>query len=453
MDAYGRLFGSVIFPAWETIVRRRPTVSRLHMLERTQWLPLEELVAMQLGDLRALVRHAMANVPHYTDTFGAAGVVADEIRSYADLLRLPLLSRDDAQASEARRRSTTPPFVEIEKSTSGTQGRPVTFGYERDSETWRQAVRLRAYGWAGYHPGARTLHFWGPSGKSRGWRKTKVDIDHALRRDLYLDCSVRSAERLDAAIEQLKRFRPELIICFSTGGADLARRVTETGARTWKAIPVICGAEALLPSDRAAIAEAFGPAVFETYGSREVMLMASECAEHDGLHVAMENVLLEVLVRDGDRMRHAAPGEVGEVAVTDLHNRAMPFIRYLNGDRAVAGEAGRCACQRQLARLRSIEGRVTAMLRDGTGAPVGGLFVHALLAHVGHAFRQFQAVQRGDGSVTLRLVKSSSFDDAAHRYLIEGFARYLPGVHVRTDFVDDIPIGAGGKRQVILREA
>src|SRR4051812_1327157 len=105
MDAYGRLFGSVIFPAWETIVRRRPTVSRLHMLERTQWLPLEELVAMQLGDLRALVRHAMANVPHYTDTFGAAGVVADEIRSYADLLRLPLLSRDDAQASEARRRS------------------------------------------------------------------------------------------------------------------------------------------------------------------------------------------------------------------------------------------------------------------------------------------------------------------------------------------------------------
>jgi phenylacetate-coenzyme A ligase PaaK-like adenylate-forming protein len=130
----------------------------------------------------------------------------------------------------------------------------------------------------------------------------------------------------------------------------------------------------------------------------------------------------------------------------------MPFIRYLNGDRAVAGDGSRCACQRQLVRLRSIEGRVTATLRDRAGAPVAGLFVHALLAHVGHAFRGFQAVQHRDGSVTLRLVKSASFEESAHDYLLAGFETYLKGAPVKSEFLEEIPATRSGKRQVILQE-
>lgn len=431
-------------------MRRRPTLGRLRTLERTQWYSLEDLLAMQHEALRGLLNHARRHVPYYRERLRDLDV--DAIRAPADLLRIPLLTRADAQGSAETRRSTVPPFVEIHKATSGTLGLPVSFGYEMDSETWRQAVRLRGYGWAGYRPGVRAFHFWGPGAPQRGLRRAKVELDHALRRERYFDCTVRSAERLDAAIEAVKRFRPEVIVCFSSAGGALARRVLETGARSWGTIPVICGAEALLPSDRATMEEAFGPAVFETYGSREVMLMASECSEHDGLHVQMENVIVEVVVREGDTVRHAAPGEVGEVAVTDLHNRAMPFIRYLNGDRAVAGDLTRCGCQRQLLRLKSIEGRVTATLRDRAGVPVAGLFVHALLAHVGHAFRGFQAVQHEGGAVTLRLVKSATFDDTAHRYLLDGFERYLAGVPVTSEFLDDIPPGRNGKRQVILQE-
>ena len=44
------------------------------------------------------------------------------------------------------------------------------------------------------------------------------------------------------------------------------------------------------------LVEAFGPEIFETYGSREVMLMASECDAHDGMHLSMENLVVEVLV-------------------------------------------------------------------------------------------------------------------------------------------------------------
>lgn len=453
MDTYGRLYGGLLFPAWESILRRRPTLGLLRTLEKSQWLSLDELVSLQLDSLRVLLRHAAANVPFYRDRFRDAAVTPEDVRSESDLLRIPLLSREDVQAAGDTRRSTVGPFVEITKSTSGSQGRPVTFGYERRSESWRQAVRLRSYGWAGYRPGVRAFNFWGSGAALKGLRKAKVELDHKVRRDVYVDCSVRSGERLDEAIRSIEKFRPEVIICFASAGADLARRVLDTGARSWGTIPVICGAEALVASDRRALEEAFGPAVYETYGSRETMLMGAECPEHDGLHVPMENVVVEIVVRENGRVRHAAPGETGEVAVTDLHNHAMPFIRYLNGDLAVAGDGKRCACKRGLPRLRAIEGRVTATLHDAAGSPVGGLFIHTLLAHVGAAFKQFQVVQHKDGSVTLRLVKSEAFEDPAHRYLVDGMTKYLKGVEIRTEFLDAIPTAPSGKRHVILREA
>src|SRR5206468_12308045 len=136
-------FERAFFPAWERI-RGRNTLDRLAELERSQWLSLEDLLARQLRDLRELLDHAQAHVPYYRERL--AGTSAADIRTHDDLLRIPILGRDDAQASSKERRSTVPPFVEIEKATSGTLGKPLKFGYERDSETWRQAVRLRAYG-------------------------------------------------------------------------------------------------------------------------------------------------------------------------------------------------------------------------------------------------------------------------------------------------------------------
>jgi hypothetical protein len=55
--------------------------------------------------------------------------------------------------------------------------------------------------------------------------------------------------------------------------------------------------------------------------------------------------------------------------------------------------------------------------------------------------------------VTLRLVKSRRFDETAHRYLLQGFETYLKGVPVRSEFLETIPVGKNGKRQVIVRDS
>lgn len=461
MDLYQQLFARVLFPAYESGLRRRSTLHHLAYLERTQWLPLSELQAIQASALRRLLTHAYANVPHYRARFEAAGISPTSIRDAAELAKLPILGREEARDTVKERTATAGATVDVHKSTSGTMGRPLVFGYERESDYWRQAMSLRGYGWAGYQLGQRALYYWGagpPAGKQQPTlasrlKLAKIRADRALRRECYVDCGHRGPEELGAVVDIIRRKKPEVIVCYSQAGADLARHVVEHALRDWGTIPVICGAERLLPTDRAVIEQAFGPAVFETYGSREVMLMAAECPAHAGLHVSMETLVVEVVVRDpagGDRP--AQPGEAGEVVITDLSNLAMPFIRYVNGDVAVPAGPGTCPCGRAHPRLASVEGRVTETLVDGAGARVNGLVFNVVIAHLAHGIRQFQVVQHRDRSVTLRVVPTPSFDAQIESVLRQTWERYLPGVPVKLDLVPEIPIASTGKRQVVVVE-
>jgi phenylacetate-CoA ligase len=444
IDAYGFLFRNAVLPLWEGKLRGRDTLEHLRRLERTQWCSLDELEALQSAALGRLIDHARTNTSHYR-----------ELAPVRDVKALPLLTREAAAASLEARRSSAAPLPEISKMTSGSSGRPLAFAYDRGSEYWRQATKLRGYGWAGYRPGDRSLHFWGTLGAiydQPRLRRLKAELDHRLRREVYFDCTDRSAAALDRAIQVIKRLKPTAMLCYAQAGAALARHVVATGQRDWETIPVICGAERLFAADRAVLTEAFGPAIFETYGSREVMLIAAECPAHAGMHLSMENLIVELLVRDGERTRAAEPGEIGEVVVTDLHNYGAPFIRYVTGDLAIASRPGKCDCGRALPRLESVEGRVTDTLRDSAGQAVSGLLFNVIFSVLAREVEEFQVVQRADRSIDLKLVPLPAFDGGVLDVLRQSCQRFLPGVGVRTELVTEIPLGANGKRRVVVVE-
>ncbi len=448
------LFRGAIFPMLEGRLRGRATASLLRFLDESQWRPLDELVAFQEGELRRIVQHAQHHVPYYQRTFAAYGVDAASIRTVGDLTKLPIVTRTDAYQFAAERRSTVGPAVAIEKATGGTTGEPLKFGYERSSEFWRQAMKWRGYGWAGYRPGDTTLHYWGASTATMSRSKTwKIAADRAFRREHYFDCHHRSEAELRAVVDAIVRLKPRVLLCYTSAGVDLARFINAHGLRQWDSLRVLCGAERLLPQHRPAMEDAFGPVVFETYGSREVMLMGSECEAHEGLHQSMENVVVEIVVREGDRTRVAKPGELGEVLITDLHNFAMPFIRYANGDLAVAGTGERCRCGRSLQRFGPVEGRVAETLTDGHGAKVNGLVFNVVFTNYANVVKQFQAVQHVDKSVTLRLVLARPLTDAELADVRGHLARYLPQTKLTITPVDEIPPGKNGKRRVTIVES
>jgi phenylacetate-CoA ligase len=453
-DLYGRVFQKVLYPGWESLVKKRPTLKRLAYLERTQWRPLDELRAQADADLQRLVQHAYANVPYYRRRFEAAGVRPGEIRTAADLARLPLMSRTEARETLEERAATAGPRVEIRKTTGGTTGQPLLFGYDLESEYWRQAVKLRGYAWAGYHIGDRTLHYWGAPTRPLPPPKTraKIAVDRFLKRERYVNCTLRGDAEMERVVSIIRADQPKAILCYTQAGADLARFIVQRNLRDWGTIPVLCCAEGLFPADREQLEAAFGPAVFETYGCREVMLIGTECEAHAGLHVSAENLIVEVVVVEDGGERPARPGESGEVVLTDLHNFGMPFIRYANGDRAIQGPEERCPCGRTLPRLAAVDGRSADTLRDGHGNRVGGLVFNLIFSVLAATVRQFQAVQHKDRSITLRLIPTDKLDDTARAHIRHNIAKYLPGIDVKIETVTDIPVSASGKRQVVIVE-
>lgn len=454
MDLYGPLLAKALFPAFEA-ARGRPTVPLLRFLKQTERWSLEALRDLQVGMLRRLVRHAYQHTAHYREVMDERGIRHWDVTSVDALAQFPLLDRDVLRASMNTRVAGAGPRVAITKSTSGTTGEPVVVKYNVESRHWRDATRWRGYGWGGYAIGNRAMHYWGAGPQATSLvKRGKIFLDRRLKRDLYVDCTPRGDEALMAAVEHVRRFRPDVIVAYSAGAAALAKFVNENRHRTWRDIPVLVGAERLWPQDREAIEEAFGPA-FETYGCREVMLIASECEAHAGMHTSMETMIVELVVRQPDgSTRPARPGEAGEVVITDLHNLACPMIRYVNGDMAVAHEEGPCACGRSLSKIGPIEGRTTETLRDGRGNAVGGLVFNILFGVMDQVAKKFQVVQRLDGSVVMKVVPTTGerLPDVNSK-AIHAFAdKYLPGAPFAIEYVEDIPLTAAGKRKVVVVE-
>jgi phenylacetate-CoA ligase len=445
-DLYASLYDALLFPGWQGVVHGRPVYRYGRLLGASQWFEREALDRLKLANLRSLLLHAAANVPYYREVFRSLRFDARAVTSLSDLEALPVLTRDTIRERyddliDPGHRGRT-----IQKQTSESTGSPVRFEYCNDSESWRQAVRLRAYRWAGYRQGLPTIHYWGTG--TRVARGLRVDLDRALRREVYVDAALQDEDAMRRTAERIARMKPHAIVAYTQALACFARWVLDRGARDWGDIVVIGGAEPMLSRDRAVLERVFGPKVYETYGSRETMLIASECERRAGLHVAEENVIVEI-ARDG---RVAPPGEAGDVVVTDLHNYGMPFIRYVNGDVACFSRSVRCGCGRELQRLARVDGRVADTMRTKTGAPVPGMvFISLLNAHEAE-IREFQAVQKASGAVELRVVPGRNWSESAFAPTAQRLTSYFGGLPFDVVLVDAIAADASGKRRHVIVE-
>ena len=448
--AYASLYTHVLWPAWERLVKRRDTVDYLAFLESTQWLSEEKIAEYQAAQLRNLLVHAGEHVPYYRELFRKLGFDPRGVTSRKDVEELPLLTRDIVRERYADLLDPTSVGKNLKKGTSGSTGTPLKFEYSQESECWRQATRIRGYTWGGYQPGCPVFYYWAVvAAPAPGPKGLKIKLDRAMKRETFFDSMKQDEPARRQALDILRRTKPKVIVCYTQSCAQFARWILDNGLRDWDDIPVLCGAEAVLPADRAVLTKAFGPDVFETYGSRETMLMASECEAHDGMHLSEENLLLEVV--EGGRA--VAPGVVGDVVVTDLHNYAMPFIRYANGDVAAMSDAKPCSCGRGLRKLAHVDGRRADTLIDKEGNQVPGIVFHVLFSDARkEVIKQFQAVQKVTGEVILRVVRGQDWSQPEFDAIVRRFAGYLRGLPFSVDLVDSIAPSSTGKMKTIIVE-
>ncbi|MCW5567182.1 MAG: phenylacetate--CoA ligase family protein, partial [Dokdonella sp.] len=270
---------------------------------------------------------------------------------------------------------------------------------------------------------------------------------HAAFNRHMLNAFLMSADNLPEYAAAIERSRPEIIVGYVGPLVRLAEWLRAQGRKPHRPHAVLGAAEALHAPQRALLEEVFGAPVYDTYGCREFMLIASECAHREGLHTTADHLHVELA---NLQARHAG-GESGDVIVTDLHNFGMPLLRYANGDMATPSRRT-CACGRGLPLLERIDGRRLDTLRTPAGHLLPGEYiVYAFLDVL--SVKRYQVVQRESDALDIRLVPGDGFGEAT----LEQIRRLLENVigesmKLRFHVVDDIPASASGKYRVAICE-
>jgi phenylacetate-CoA ligase len=442
-----QLHRHVLIPAFETVIKRRKIFRYGKELAQSQWLSRQELEQRQLEGLRGLLSHAMQHCPYYRQAWSELGLDPQEVDGLEDFASWPVTGRETILENRLAMRAEVPGMRLISKSTGGSSGVPLRFDLDAGSYDRRTAAWYRGYDWAGAGPGTKQFYFWGvPLGAQPRWRRWKDRLYHRLHRRLLVNTFELSDERVPALLARLNRHRPDVIVAYTNPLYIFARALDERGLRPFAPKAIVVGAEKLHTFQRELLEKVFQAPVFETYGSREVMLMGAECDRHEGLHLTMENLLVEILDDEG---RATPAGEEGNVVVTDLYNYGMPFVRYATGDRAVAGW-GTCSCGRGLPLLHKVVGRRLDILRTPDGRHIPGEFFPHLLKDF-QEVRRFQVIQDNPDHIQLKLVLNGPWR-RDNRSLLETEVRKVVGPAIRLDLdpVEDIPLTSSGKLRVVV---
>lgn len=440
-----RMRGDVPGELWPPVFghERASLAALLFALDRTQWSTPEEIAAGQARQFALLVRHFARHSSRFRARMAAAGL-DPRVLDLARVAELPPLARREVQAAGSALYCPTPPAhapVRIGQ-TSGSTGEPVRIAKGRMCQLMWLAMSVRWHLWQEPDPMAR-----------RAAVRVLVERDAVEHKDW------------GGAMGALFETGPLLVL---NGGLDLADQAARLAAFAPRSLLVypstLAGlidampplpslarirtfGETLSPEARAAAEAHFGVEVHDCYSSEEVGYIAVECPGSGLYHLMAESLVVEVVDDDG---RPCRPGEAGRVLVTDLHNFAMPMIRYEIGDRAVPG--GPCPCGRGLPTLARVLGRERNLLLkpDGTTAwPVTGYRRYREIAPV----VQFQFVQTGREDIEVRLVVGTALDaaqEAALTKLIHASLGY-PFRLTFAYFEGRLPRGANGKFEEFVR--
>jgi phenylacetate-CoA ligase len=437
----------IILPAYETGLKRRMTFAYWQGLERTQWLGRAALEELQFESLRRLIRHAFEHCTYYRDAWRSRDLNIEQLHSREDFLRWPIITRDVVREHRMAMRADVAGLKLISKSTGGSSGVPLQFDLDWDSNDRRTAAWHRGYSWAGAAPGTKQFYLWGVDlrEQSRQQRLKDALYNRLYRKRVHSSFGL-TEESMPLLAKELARYRPDVIVAYAKPLYEAARSFSERNIRPFSPKSIVVGAEKLYAFEREMMEKVFRAPVFETYGSREFMLIGAECERHDGLHLTTEHLLVEVLDEDGNP---TPAGEEGDVVITDLFNCGMPFIRYQTGDRAIAGFET-CPCGRGLPLLKKVVGRRLDILRTPDGRLIAGEFFPHLMKDY-PAVRRFQVVQESRDFVRVRMVVDATWNDQTHSRLIQIIRQQFGAfVRVQLELVDQIPQTATGKLQVVI---
>jgi len=314
--------------------------------------------ALQVRRLQSTVAWTYERVAHYRQAMDEAGVRPRDIRSLADVRRLPMTDKSAL-------RDTYPfgmfavPLTDVVRvhSSSGTTGKPIVVGYTKGDLTVWTELTARIASAAGVTERDRVQMaflygmFTGGWGMHYGMERVGATVFPA------------GSGNTERQLMMMQDFGSTVLVSTPSYALYIAE-VAEKAGIDMRALPLRVGLFGGEPSGEAMrdeIQRRLGILATDNYGLSEVMGpgVSGECEHQCGLHMAEDHFLFELV--DPVTGEQCAAGEEGELVITTLTKEAFPVLRYRTHDLTVI-DPEPCACGRTHARMRKVRKRTDDML-------------------------------------------------------------------------------------------
>lgn len=378
-------------------------------LTASQWLSPEEIEHSQGQKIAALLTHAATHSPYYKRLLGTLSPAASR-HPLQGLREIPLLRRETLQSHYAELCTHWPAKHGrvTEQHTSGSTGQPVRVRRTDLCQMFWLALTLRDHLWhrrdfTGTLAAIRVMEQLPgkpPNNQAKSFAAWGEAVNvHSPSGPLHV---LPVSTDVVSQAKWLASTNPDYLLSYPSNLVELLR-VAEAEKLTFPRLREIRTiGETVTESLREAVTRLPGVTLTDLYSSKELGVIALQCPESGLYHVQSESVFVEVL---NEHDEPCQSGEVGRVIVTDLHNYALPLIRYEIGDYAEAGPA--CSCGRGLPTLRRILGRRRNMAVLPTGQRLWPYIPKHRIREAMPGLQQWQLVQTAVQLIEVHLVEES----------------------------------------------
>ena len=320
--------------------------------------PREYLDAIQSMRLIRMVYNCYENVPFYKKKFDEIGLLPQDIKSIADIVKLPFTVKQDLRDNYPFGLFAVPKekLVRIHAS-SGTTGKQTVVGYTSgDVDRWSEGT-ARAIMAAGgtksdyIHVSYGYGLFTGGLGLHYGAEKVGATVIPV------------SSGNTSRQVQILQDFGSNIICCTPSYAMFIGETIKEMGIDP-ESLPLragIFGAEPWSENMRREIEKSLAIKAYDIYGLSEIAGpgVAYECCEQNGMHICEDFFYPEVV--DPDTLEPVPDGTFGELVFTCIGKEALPLVRYRTRDVSALTHE-KCACGRTLVKMQKPRGRTDDML-------------------------------------------------------------------------------------------
>ncbi|WP_206809216.1 phenylacetate--CoA ligase family protein [Paradesulfitobacterium ferrireducens] len=317
-----------------------------------------DLADMQLSKLKKTVAYVYAMSPFYRAKLDTAGVKPEDIRTLADIARLPFTTKEELRDNYPDKLMIAPErdVVRLHASSGTTGKKTVSFYTKKDINDWAQMM-ARCFQMAGIGPRDRVHN-------TTGYGLWTAGVGFQLGIEALGAMAVPIGPApMDQQIELMVDFGTTVLASTSSYALLLAEEIQRRNLRDQIKLRVaLIGSERWSDKMREQINTLLDIESFDIIGMTEVYGpgIGLDCHYHQGIHYWADHVFFEII--DPVTQQPCQPGEQGELVITTLSKEAMPVIRYRTRD-ITRMLPDPCKCNSPFPRIDRILGRTDDMIK------------------------------------------------------------------------------------------